>query len=882
MPPKREHTLADVAQQLLLKCRHFCTLLQQEGLPDDIESRGKAESLITSLQSDFELNKRGRQPDKVLTKQQHLKQRWYLKRKVGVLQTQMRAATEGKLNGRIQNVWLVRVAFSDALLSARSLSSWCCDFGVEPSKVISHSYIARVKDCFCQLVKSLNKQEIALQALNQPVANHGDASKPFFVVHQHDEASMRVRSWDASVQGRIIRGRSSKIQNQVVQLHFNNSSSWEWFAELVPLLSKDGASIAETLVCTLVDILETLVPIQPPPWKHIRVVHILVGDSINTNLNSAKRLLRYFKDHRDVKGMNVKYGLLSLQCASHIINLVVMVAIVGDILSEPTERDDVCAAASRFFKYLVHDYLEEYNRALKTFLINTVQVLPGPLDTDKQREVEALQALYGCNVLPPSLLQILNGDLQSWTHTSNELSQGQVVERLFHLLSKLFFFIEERPVPTRFWLFGNCVRRLLLMKLIGLPATVLQLQGANPQEDSQKRLRRFLTFYTSDMATQRLKQATLCLSLTEYALNITGQKRDAAGIGDGEMEPLLVRLSRGEIETKTGTKLVDIFGQLQCDTTLEHMAAITGLLLTQGHLLMRLDIYKKFPYCLWRLTQRFNSQGCVLAVEEFLETPDDELDAGYSLELKMEALRQGTLAAAMAYLLASDIQDELVQIFEHASCTSLDVERKHYQDRKSEGRKYMSVSRASRNSILSRYNLRRKAQVGRRLAIQKVANSMRYMSSSALAVKDNPSWLPRPAGFHTTSHAGNPEALQAYRQQHGVELKAKAAKMRKTAKDMLVSLQSGGMPVTNADWLSWLEEHEEEFRQTLRTAVEERRPLSQRLCSKPDDFPAASRIGPKFLCVPAPSWFKKLLQFRKGWFCLDIGEILGFFSFPRC
>lgn len=314
MPPKKVLTIAEHAQKFHVQCCHFLTLLQQVG------SFEKVQGLLETLAVDFELQRKGKQTKKVLSVLQHTKQKWHLKKKISNLEEKVREATQGKVSGYIQHLWFIRVAFSDEQLSARSLASWCGDFGVEPSNVISHTYVGHVKDCFCELVKQLSREELSWAASAHPASTEQPAmSKPFFFVS-----------------GRIVRGRSSKIQNQSVIVSFGDV--WqEWFVELVALMRKDGASIAETLINTTKDVVQTLTSFSSGSWTELRLIQLLVGDSINTNANAAKRVWNFFNAQEGMGRARIKYGLLYFHCATHIVNLVVMVAIVGEILAEPTE-----------------------------------------------------------------------------------------------------------------------------------------------------------------------------------------------------------------------------------------------------------------------------------------------------------------------------------------------------------------------------------------------------------------------------------------------------------------------------------------------------------------------------------------------------------------
>ena len=65
------------------------------------------------------------------------------------------------------------------------------------------------------------------------------------------------------------------------------------------------------------------------------------------------------------------------------------------------------------------------------------------------------------------------------------------------------------------------------------------------------------------------------------------------------------------------------------------------------------------------------------------------------------------MAEAISFMAGTQVQQELEDIFWNGSATSLDVERKHHQDRKSEAHRVVSVQCASRNAILRRYRAHR-------------------------------------------------------------------------------------------------------------------------------------------------------------------------------
>ena len=105
---------------------------------------------------------------------------------------------------------------------------------------------------------------------------------------------------------------------------------------------------------------------------------------------------------------------------------------------------------------------------------------------------------------------------------------------------------------------------------------------------------------------------------------------------------------------------------------------------------------------MWELCRIWNAHGYAVAAQELLESDDESLDLGYTLVLKHHALSLGSLGCAVAYLMSPSVQIEIEGIIRNAKAHSLDIERKHQQDKASEGQRVMSVASYSRNSILQR------------------------------------------------------------------------------------------------------------------------------------------------------------------------------------
>ena len=68
-----------------------------------------------------------------------------------------------------------------------------------------------------------------------------------FLKHIHDEAGLKLRSFDGALGPRAIRGRSSKVQNNCLT-HFLGSESIEVASELQPLLRKEGATLGQAIL----------------------------------------------------------------------------------------------------------------------------------------------------------------------------------------------------------------------------------------------------------------------------------------------------------------------------------------------------------------------------------------------------------------------------------------------------------------------------------------------------------------------------------------------------------------------------------------------------------------------------------------------------------
>ena len=199
------------------------------------------------------------------------------------------------------------------------------------------------------------------------------------VSHLHDEASLKLRSFDSELVGRTLRARYSKVQNEVVRVKFPSGKTvgLGYFAEFQPLLKKDSDTIAQALANTAKNVILSLLD-QPAtrPSQPLRLIYNLTGDGINIDLASAKKMSSFFAQNASYHGTRVDLRLWCVRCASHVANLVVLVALVGGIFSAPVDNSDLCAALVRWDKYIVQ-YVEELNSSLRAFLLSNFRVLVG-------------------------------------------------------------------------------------------------------------------------------------------------------------------------------------------------------------------------------------------------------------------------------------------------------------------------------------------------------------------------------------------------------------------------------------------------------------------------------------------------------------------------
>ena len=759
-----------------------------------------------------------------------------------------------KISGRIAHLWFVRVGLAEPTVLAQSLSNFCRDFPRRETNSISPSYVSTVRDVFAELTKRFTYQQIeaiALESSTRASASNEHCGS-FVIPHTQDEVAMRLRSRDPAVDlalgvvdrvlARVVRSRSSKIQNDVIVLH-HQGLSVRVLTELQALREKTADTVTVALLnsirLTLQAIARGLVQ-TPRAAEQRRVIHILTGDGINTNAAAARRMFHALRTEYKGSASPIRYFFLVFVCNSHTANLAVQVAIVGDWISKPIDNCDLVGTCVRWFKYLLHDYAEDFALSLKLYIHDHLRTVSTATRAADQKQTADWHILYGPDVLPSEVVDFFDGGISSMEHILKG-SEGRALacHKAFLLLNKFLLKVEEKPTPTRFWLFAKCVWALLLLHLLGIGQLAFQAVGVDPGVENSKRMTRFGRWFTTSSAAQQLRRAALCLRLTIRAVSISSQKTTESS----HRASILVRLGQAEVQRKVSADLSEHLRHLPLDPILDQELAVPQLFLTAGHLCMRYEAFKLYPTALWTLTSKFNPEGYIAAIESFLAMDFPQLDVGYSAELQYDARACENYAESIRYMVSSQVQTELVEILEEAKACSLDVEREHFLAKKAEGRRGVrltTVGRSSRNNILRIYRGSRNLHIAKTLEERNVAMKLRFMNIWALAVQTNPEWFARGRGslhweqnvslreMQALTFAGDHAKLRQFVENNKDDLREEARKLRETAQRTLEEAEHP-IPFSNAEWLAWMTDHEVEFRECMQQATVTRRSYSERV-----------------------------------------------------
>ena len=247
----------------------------------------------------------------------------------------------------------------------------------------------------------------------------------------------------------------------------------EWYTDLQPMGRKDAVSLAKALVLAAKPVLQASSSAACSAQQQCRFIHVVTGDGVQTNLAACRRVWKHLSQQCFSR---LEYSLVVHVCASHIANLVVQIAVVRKRLPKadcPDKGDALCIAASRYFKHLVPAYAEEFRSNLQQQVVDRFNVT-GDLSVCREAPpYELWEHLYGDDIIPSSIQELLNASLKPWQHFSDKAeSLGTLRGKLHIALYRAIVQADESPVVTRFWTFGVCIRTLLRIVLLGVDLSV--------------------------------------------------------------------------------------------------------------------------------------------------------------------------------------------------------------------------------------------------------------------------------------------------------------------------------------------------------------------------------------------------------------------------
>ena len=170
------------------------------------------------------------------------------RQKIDEIRSKLKSTIAEKQGGRIQHIWLIRAGLAPPHVPLRPMAEFLRDFPEHERKNINYVTVAKSKDALCETIKTRNGAAVSKMVAGLAVSSRTGESSPVYVPHIHEEASMRLRSSVASpgAGATSSRSRNSKIQNNVVEV-LSAGSRISFYAEMQPLMKKDGATISFAL-----------------------------------------------------------------------------------------------------------------------------------------------------------------------------------------------------------------------------------------------------------------------------------------------------------------------------------------------------------------------------------------------------------------------------------------------------------------------------------------------------------------------------------------------------------------------------------------------------------------------------------------------------------
>ena len=249
---------------------------------------------------------------------------------------------------------------------------------------------------------------------------------------------------------------------------------------------------------------------------------------------------------------------------------------------------------------------------------------------------------------------------------------------------------------------------------------------------------------------------------------------------------------------------------------------VTRLLTTAGQVVLRFSQYAEYPARAVLMSRKYNPDAYYQEVLRFLHVDPKALDSGYCEPLRREAWggagrSSGSQTGAILHLLSQPVQEELSTIAMAIETSTLDVERKHNLDRRSEAPRVSSVSKASRDACVRHWRTESRstaltAEQRKDLRAHKFANTV------SVALERRPEFFPQARGklhWEKTqpkrrkrfrSHRPLQRLLEEYVEEHKEELEAEAARRHACAKQsMMASTHVTSWPHSKVEWLRWME-----------------------------------------------------------------------------
>ena len=211
------------------------------------------------------------------------------------------------------------------------------------------------------------------------------------------------------------------------------------------------------------------------------------------------------------------------------------------------------------------------------------------------------------------------------------------------------------------------------------------------------------------------------------------------------------------------------------------------MLTTAGQVVLRFSQYAEYPARAVLMSRKYNPDTYYQEVVRFLHVDAKALDSGYCQPLRREALgaagrSSGSQTEAILHLLSQPVQEELSTIAMAIESSTLDVERKHNLDRRSEAPRVASVSKASRDAFVRQWRTESRATA--QLYWEKAKPNRRKRF-----------WSHRPLQ----------RLLEEYVEEHKEELEAEMARRHACAQQGLGVDGVTSWPQSKAEWLRWLE-----------------------------------------------------------------------------